>query len=108
MSEHEDHADFVDGPKGERKRTRAKDVQKLRDEALCAVLATQHGRALMAWLLHELCGLYRPTANAAFDPQALHFREGSRAVGLVLHDRIMDVAPDQYLVLMSEHLRKQL
>lgn len=89
----------------ERKK-RLKHLERERAEVLRALLSTPAGRRLFAWLVHDICGLYRPVANAAFDAQALHFREGSRAVGQVLHDQALRDARDQYMVLLSETLPK--
>lgn len=101
------HEDFVDAPSTTRKRERGKNAKIDREAALAEMLGTKQGRALLSWILHDLCGLYAPTANAAFDANGQHFREGARAVGLMLHQAALDVAPDQYLVLISENLRKQ-
>lgn len=88
---------------------RAKTTRQLareRADVLRDLLSTTQGRRWFAWLLHDLCGLYRPVANAAFDPHSLHFREGSRAVGQVLHDMALREAHDRYIVLLSETLHK--
>ena len=83
---------------------RARQAERERSDVLRELLSTTQGRRFFAWLLHDTCGLYRPVANAAFDPHALHFREGARAVGQVLHDFALQEAPAQYIVLLGEAL----
>lgn len=78
--------------------------ERERAETLALLLSTENGRRLFAWIVHDLCGLYRPVANAAFDAQALHFREGARAVGQVLHDYALQNVRGQYIVLLGENL----
>lgn len=85
---------------------RARQLERERADVLNDLLSTTQGRRFFAWLLHDLCGVYRPVANAAFDAQALHFREGHRAVGIALHDFALREAPAQYIVLLGEALPK--
>lgn len=92
-------------PKAQREtKKRLRHIQRERSDVLRDLLSTPQGRRLFAWLLHDLCGLYRPVANAAFDPHALHFREGHRAVGQILHDLALREARAQYMVLLNENL----
>lgn len=83
---------------------RLRQLQRERGDVLRELLSTPQGRRFYAWIIHELCGLYRPVANQAFDAQALHFREGHRAVGQVLHDYALQEARAQYIVLLGEAL----
>jgi len=78
-----------------------------RAEALREMLSTKKGRSLYSYIIHDLAGLYRPVANAAFDPNALHFREGQRAIGQVLHDLALQEAKQSYMVLLAENLSKK-
>lgn len=92
-------------PKQQREtKKRLRVIQRERAETLNELLSTEKGRRFFAWIVHELCGLYRPVANQAFDAQALHFREGHRAVGQVLHDYALQEARGQYIVLLGENL----
>lgn len=92
-------------PKAQREtKKRLRQVQRERGDVLRELLSTPQGRRFYAWIIHDLCGLYRPVANAAFDAQALHFREGHRAVGQVLHDYALQEARAQYIVLLGEAL----
>jgi hypothetical protein len=84
--------------------TRAKTVARERAEALRLLLSTKSGRSLYAYILHDLAGLYRPVANRAFCPNALHFREGQRAVGQLLHNMALQEAKQNYITLLSENL----
>jgi len=84
--------------------TRAKTVASERAEALRLLLSTKGGRSLYAHILHDLAGLYRPVANMAFCPNALHFREGQRAVGQLLHNLALQEARQNYILMLSENL----
>jgi hypothetical protein len=79
-------------------------AEKERTEALRTLLSTKQGRKLYSYIMHDLSGLYRPVANMAFCPNALHFREGQRAVGQVLHDLALQEAKQSYILLLSENL----
>lgn len=89
------------------RRSLKREEQEMANE-LRKLLGTTAGRRLFARIVHDYCGLYRPVANAAFDAQALHFREGGRAVGLLLHELALQHAKPQYMVLMSETIGKPL
>jgi hypothetical protein len=83
--------------------------KRLREErarVLQNLLANPEGRRFFAHILHDVCGMYVPTANRAFDPYGQHFREGSRAVGLVLHQMALQHAGPQYMVVLHENLIK--
>jgi hypothetical protein len=84
--------------------TRAKTAARERAEALRLLLSTKSGRSFYAFILHDLAGLYRPVANAAFCPNALHFREGQRAVGQLLHNLALQEARQNYILMLSENL----
>lgn len=95
-------------PKAQRETAKTiKFAAKERAEALREMLSTKQGRSLFSFIVHDLGGLYRPVANAAFDPHALHFREGQRAVGQVLHDLALQEARQSYMLLLAEHLSKK-
>lgn len=79
-------------------------AEKDRAEALRQMLSTKQGRSLYSYIMHDLAGLYRPVANMAFDANALHFREGQRAVGQVLHDLALQEAKQSYMLLLAENL----
>jgi hypothetical protein len=83
---------------------RLKALNQERAETLRNLLSTPNGRRLFAWIIHDLGGLYRPVANQAFDAQALHFKEGARALAQVLHDYALQEARPQYIVLLGETL----
>ncbi len=89
----------------DRKR-RIKDLEEERAKVLLALLATPAGRRFYAWMLHDVCGLYRTVANQAYDPHGLHYREGARAVGQILHETALKHGRQQYLVLLSENLNQ--
>lgn len=74
-------------------------------EVLRVILSTTQGRDWYMRLLQEVCGLHNVTANAAFDPNALHYREGARAVGLHLHREALRLVKQPYMVALAEHLR---
>jgi hypothetical protein len=79
-------------------------LEKERSEALRDMLSTKKGRKLYSYIMHDLSGLYRPVANMAFCPNALHFKEGQRAIGQVLHDLALQEAKESYMLLLAENL----
>lgn len=97
---------LVDAKSQRDRKQRAKGVAEERAAVLAALLSTPAGRRWYAWLLHEVCGLYRPVANAAFDAQGLHYREGARAVGQILHENALRDVKNQYIVLLAENLNQ--
>lgn len=84
------------------KKKKAKDRE--RDDVMEALLQMANGRAWLAWLLHSVCGLHSPTENGAYDSNALHYREGARAVGLALQAEALRVSKANYLKMLEEHL----
>ena len=78
--------------------------ERERDDVMDALLQMANGRAWLAWLLHSVCGMHNPTENGAYDSNALHYREGARAVGLALQAEALRVARANYLLLLQEHL----
>lgn len=96
--------DLSDPRKQRETKRRLKVLHQERAETLRDLLSTERGRRLFAWIIHDLGGLYRPVANQAFDAQALHFREGARALAQVLHDYALQEARPQYIVLLGETL----
>lgn len=98
--------DLTDSTAQRRRRQKHDDAEKERAAVLTAILATPAGRRWYAYLLHDVCGLYRPVANAAFDAQALHYREGARAVGQHLHEMALRHSRQPYIVLLAENLNQ--
>ena len=96
--------DLTDAKAQRETKKRKRQIERQRADVLRELLSTPQGRDFYAWIIHDLCGLYRPVANAAFDAQALHFREGHRAVGQVLHDYALQEARGPYIVLLGEAL----
>ncbi len=96
--------DLTDAKAQRETKKRKRQIERQRADTLRELLSTPQGRDFYAWIIHDLCGLYRPVANAAFDAQALHFREGHRAVGQVLHDYALREARGPYIVLLGEAL----
>lgn len=86
---------------------RKRDIQRQRGDVLRQLVSTEAGREFVAYILHEVCGLYRPTANAAFDANSLYYREGARAVGLVLMEMLVREAKPQYMALVSENIHNR-
>ena len=88
------------------KKQRRKRVAEADEEAevIRSILSTKQGRRWYARLIHETFGLYQITANAAFDANGQHFKEGARAVGLTLHNKALQASRDQYMVLLTETL----
>jgi len=62
------------------------------DDDLAAVLARPEGRRVLRRLL-DRSGLFAASLTA--DPLLLAYREGGRALGLALLERIAAVAPDR-------------
>lgn len=85
----------------------AKQREKDRAAVIGALLEQPAGREFLGWLLFDVCGLYSIAQNAAFDTNALHYREGGRVVGLMLHKLALQENPNQYMELLrsrSEHI----
>ena len=78
--------------------------QRERDDVIEALLQMGNGRAWLGWLLFTVCGLNNPTENGAYDSNALHYREGARAVGLALQEEALRVSRANYVKLLQEHL----
>lgn len=78
--------------------------EKLAGEVVKNLMATPPGRAWLAKLLFETCGLMKEVDNAAFDTNGCHYRAGARAVALDIQKEALLVDPKQYIVLMAEHL----
>lgn len=69
-----------------------------------ALLATQDGRAWLAWLLFDVCAVHRTVVNQAFDTSAMLYREGVAEVGRAVEREALKYNRDQYMVLMKEHM----
>lgn len=78
-----------------------------RKRALSALLATEEGREFLGWFMFDVCGLMAPTANAAFDGNALFFREGARNAALTVQNEMLRLVKPQYMVFISETLHKR-
>lgn len=90
-----------------RKKQKAEDRRRARmDEVLRKLLNDPDGREWLADLLYGKCKLFTVTASADFDPHAAHFREGARAVGLLIHEQALRADLTQYMVLQVEHFGK--
>lgn len=87
------------------RKTNQRSLAQLRQNALRTVLASKEGRHLLRHILFGYCGLHSISANAAYDPNGLHFKEGARNVGLLLLKDCEVVDPVQLSVLMSEQLQ---
>ena len=83
-------------------------ADQLRVETLQAMLSTPAGRALLAWVLFELCGFTQSTVSASPTAEGLHasnlFRAGQRDVALKLHQVLRRADSSGYIVLLREHL----
>lgn len=92
-------------------RTKAR-LQKARERerllGLKTLLNTVPGRAWFMEVLLDHCQLMGATENAAYDSNALHFREGARAVGLELQRMALRADEQLYMVALQEHLPKVL
>ncbi len=77
---------------------------KDKDAVLKVLLAEPNGRAWLRWLLFEVCRIDTTTANAAFDPQAMMFREGAREVGLTVYREALRLSPQGYVLLLQEQV----
>lgn len=64
-----------------------------------AVMSTKSGRRAVAYVL-SLCGM----DISSFNGQSNHtiYREGRRAVGLDLKNKLTEVAPESYLAMIKE------
>jgi hypothetical protein len=94
-------AGTVKGVKAQQKKVRDREIEDA--DVVKALLSTPAGRRWYARLLHDVCGIYQPV-NARFATEGVHFQQGARAVGLFYHKHALQVAPDQYMVLLSENL----
>jgi hypothetical protein len=81
-----------------------KQKDQMRAAVLEALMRTPEGRELLGHILFKLCGIMVPTENAAYDTNAMHFREGQRAVGLTLQHLALQANKSLYIVLLGEHL----
>ncbi len=74
--------------------------------ALKAMLNLPAGRE---WLADVLLGpgrLFTPVVNAAYDPHATAFHDGARSLALTIHKDALRLCPEQYMVLLREHMHK--
>ena len=102
-----EHPDSAANPIAIRqKRKTIEDAERVHNEVLTALLSLPNGRAWLAHVLFEVCGVLATTENAAFDTNGMHFREGARQVGLHLHKAILRADAKQYMVLLTEHQGK--
>lgn len=80
-------------------RKRAEAIKQLRDEGdLKWLMSDKRGRRVVWRLLGET-GLFRSSFTGNSET---FYREGRRAVGLMLLDWVQQVSPDGYLLMMKE------
>jgi hypothetical protein len=84
----------------------AQQIDRTIDEVLRVLLTTKEGRLFVAYIVLDLGKLTETAENAAYDSNALHFREGARAMAAVLHNKALRISPTQYMELMAEHSNK--
>ena len=87
-----------------RKRRKNKDDENLEATALAGILATKGGRLVMRTILYGICNVDGPVSNAAFDVQGLFFREGARAAGMLIRDKLIKANQHAYLTMLQEEL----
>ncbi len=98
--------DASDAEQLEERKLRQKITEKAKGEALKAMLNLPAGRQ---WLAEVLLGpgrLFTPVVNAAYDPHATAFHDGARSLALTLHKDALRLCPEQYMVLLREHMHK--
>lgn len=69
------------------------------------VVSTAPGRRFMWRLINARCGV--TSSSYSSDPYATAFGEGQRGVGIKLLNDMQEVAPEQYVVMLTEALRQQ-
>lgn len=94
---------------GDRRAVKAKEKeattkQEQLDDVTKMILMHPNGRAWLAWVLRDLCGVDSPVESAAFDNNALHWREGRRAVGIDLRNHAIRANKFNYLKMLEENL----
>lgn len=93
--------------RSQRKAALAKEKRVIeeRQELMQAMLSTSAGRAFLAWVIYDLCGLAKSTF---LGPGHTHtfsdFRAGQRDVALHLHQMLLRADKSAYVVLLSEHV----
>lgn len=99
---------------GDRKQVRAQEkktrqVERDRQEAMTALLATAMGRSWLYWLMCDLtmCDLFGESENAAFDSNALHYREGKRRIAVELQKVALLTNRENYTLMLAEHLGQE-
>lgn len=85
-----------------RKKQVADDTDRMLREVMGALLNTDNGRVFLRWLLFDVCGLFRTSANAAYDMNATMFREGAKEVGHLLHKLALRADAKQYIVVLTD------
>ena len=88
------------------KRKRAEEKDRIYAEVMGALLSLPNGREWLAHVLFDLCGVFTTTENAAFDTNAMHFREGARQVGFYLQKMALRADAKLYMVLLTENREK--
>ncbi len=91
--------------RAESAKRRQKRVAEDRQRAMRELMATKHGRELLSFWMHDMCGVYKPV-NAAYGTEGVHFYQGARSVGLTIRELALQSAPDQYMVLLAENVIK--
>lgn len=83
-------------------------IEEQRIEVLKAMLSQPAGRALLAYVLFDLCGFTASTIGQAVSAEGVHtsnlFRAGQRDVALKLHQMLRRADKPAYTVLLTEHI----
>jgi len=86
------------------KRRKKKDTEKKEANGIKYILANEDARRWLAYLLFDTCAMLRPAQNAAYDSNALHWREGARQVALTIQEQCLAADPTAYMKLLAERL----
>ena len=86
-----------------KKRTQ-KQIEREQDEVMAALLQHPNGRRWLATLIFETCGLNAPLQDQDYRTDAIHFKEGSRRVAILLQSQALRVNRKNYIMLLDEHL----
>ncbi len=71
------------------------------------IMASRESAAWLEYLLFDICGLMAPTENAAFDTNALHFKEGARNVALLVQDQCINADAGLYVAMLQRRMVKE-
>lgn len=84
------------------KRRAARRKDKPIDMVMRGLLADENGRQFVFWIVEKLAGVGGPALNPN-STEFSAFREGQRAVGMLVRDRAMEVSMQNYLVAVGEN-----